>query len=502
MMKEINPKNNLNFTADENTEEALARIINGSPVPAFVINSQHIVIHWNTALEATTGIKKEEIIGTDKHWKAFQGSQKQVLADLILDGASAAEIEDRYQGKSCKSQLIEGAFEAEDYFPDSPGVGGKWLHFTASPIRDKDQKIIGVIETLEDITERKKAEQALRESESNYRNLFESALDAIWVFELKGNIQAANESAARLTGYSVKELDQSNIKLFLNETSLSQFQQIQAQLLEGHTLNNSYEQKIVRKDGSTAICMVTTNQITLHGHAVAFQTIARDVTEEKRYYENQNYYLKEITRAQEEERKRIARELHDSTAQNLIALMHQIENMLDDKATLPMSQAKKLWVLYERIRDILQEVRRFSRDLRPSILDDLGLLPALEWLSEELKLNFGIDTKLIIIGEERRLIAEAELLFFRIVQESLMNIVKHAHANRAEVKVEFTGQKILIVITDNGIGFSPPENVGSLLQSGKLGLAGMEERVQLLGGKLKISSEANKGTTVQVEASL
>jgi two-component system sensor histidine kinase DegS len=493
----INRKNSIEA---DSAAKALSRISVALPVAAFVINNHHKVVLWNRALEAATGIKQEEMIGTDEHWKAFYGAKKRLLADLILDGASPAEIQQNYSGKLRKSQLIEGAYEAEDHFVVTSAGSAKWLHFTASPIKDRDGKIYAVIETFEDISEQKKAEEALRESERNYRNLFESALDAIWVNDTEGNIQAANESTARLTGYSIQALCQDNIKVFLTESSLNTYRQLQERLLHGQPLNTSYEQKLVRKDGSEVICMVTTNLITHTGTTAAFQSIARDVTEEKRLYENQQYYLKEITRAQEEERKRIARELHDSTAQNLIALLHQVENMLDEKSTIPVSQAKKLWVFYERVRDILQEVRRFSRDLRPSILDDLGLMPALEWLTQELNSNHGIEATLNIVGEVRRLTTEAELLFFRIVQEALTNIEKHARASRSAVRVEFAEKKITITVTDNGIGFSPQKNVSGLVQNGKLGLAGMEERVQLLGGSLEIASEPGSCTTIRIEA--
>ena len=494
--------NRSNILRNESTEAALSGITDGLPVAAFVLDNQHKVIHWNKAIEAITGIKREEVIGTSDHRRAFFDTDKKILADLILDGASDAEIEMRYEGKSRKSSLIEGAYEAEDYFPVPPGNTGKWLRFTASPIKDKDGRIIGAVETLGDITERKKAEEALRESESNYRNLFESAMDAIWVNDAECNIQAVNEATARLTGYTVGELQHSNLKLFLDTSSQSNFREVQNKLLQGQPQDGSYEQKIIRKDESEAFCRITTNLILRNGSTRAFQSIARDVTEAKRLYETQHYYLQEITRAQEEERKRIARELHDSTAQNLIALLHQLENLLDDKAKMPVSQAKSLWNFYERVRDILQEVRRFSRDLRPSILDDLGLIPALEWLTQELKSNYGIETGLVKTGEERRLAPEAELLFFRIVQESLTNVVKHAKASQAEVKVEFAEKKVTVTITDNGVGFSPPRTVGGLLHDGKLGLAGMEERVHLLGGKLQIASEHGQGTTIRIEASI
>ena len=417
----------------QSIEDALARITDGSPVATFVLDKNHRVIHWNKAIEALTGIKREEVIGTRDHHRAFHNNSKRILADLILDGASCEEIEIRYEGKSRRSLLIEGAYEAEDFFPVPNSTAGKWLHFTASPLKDKDGNIFGAIETLEDITERKNAEAALRDSEANYRNLFESALDAIWANDIEGNIYKANESAARLTGYSIEKLCQSNISLFLSQTSLDEFNRVKAGLLAGQPLQTSYELTIIQAGGSEAICMVTTNRISYTVPTPCFQTIARDVTEEKRTFENKQFYLQEITRAQEEERKRIARELHDSTAQNLIALLHKLENFLDDKTRLPVCQAKQLWGFYEHIRDILQEVRRFSRDLRPSVLDDLGLIPALEWLTEEVRSNYGIDTLLVRTGTLRRLAPEAELLLFRIVQEALTNVVKHAHASKLKL---------------------------------------------------------------------
>jgi len=145
-------------------------------------------------------------------------------------------------------------------------------------------------------------------------------------------------------------------------------------------------------------------------------------------------------------------------------------------------------------------VRRFSRDLRPSILDDLGLLPAVEWATGELKNEYGIESSLLVVGGERRLSQEKELLLFRIVQESLSNIAKHAQASKAEVKVEFDENKIMLTISDDGTGFQLPESLKALPYSGKLGLAGIQERVQLLGGSLRLESELGNGTTIFIEA--
>lgn len=483
------------ITEMKRAEEMLAKIIDGSSISSFVIDENRRVTHWNTAIEALTGIKREEVIGTDKQWRAFYSEKRPTLADLITDGASAEEIESYYQGKCQRSALINDAYEAEDFFPEL-GRNGKWLHFTASPIKNRTGEIIAVIETLHDITERKKAERALQESEKSYRELFEVALDAIWVNDFKGNILKANKATERLTGLSSRELARSNIKAFLGENGLRLAKEISRRLLKDEGLSQPYEQHLVRRDGTEVVVMLTTSPIFSDGQLVAFQNIARDITEQKRMQENLHFYLQEITRAQEEERRRIAQELHDSTVQTLIALLHQLENLLGDKAALPVREAKALWGFYEEIRDVVREVRRFSRDLRPSILDDLGLMPALEWLTEELTKEYGVKTSLKVVGSERRLSPEAELILFRIAQEALRNIAKHAQAVKAEVKVEFDKHKARITITDDGVGFEVPQSLGDLVQLGKLGLAGMQERAQLLGGSLKLESEVGKGTTI------
>jgi len=484
---------------DKLHEDMLAKIVDGTSIPLFVINRNHKVTHWNTAIEALTGIKKEEIARTDEQWRAFFPEKRPVMADLIVDGASADEIEGYYQGRCQKSPLIDGAYEAEGYYPEL-GKGGKWLHFTASLIKDSDGEIIGAIETLQDITRRKRAEEALKESESSYRELFEAALDAIWVHDLKGNIIKVNKATEKLTGLSSEELANRNVKTFLSEEGLRLAKEVLRKLTKGEAIAQPYEQHLVRKDGTKAILKITTSPILSDGKLVAFQNIARDITEEKQMQENLHYYLHEITNAQEEERKRIARELHDSTAQTLIALLHQLENLLDKKAKMPIREAKTLWGFYEEIKDVLREVRRFSRDLRPSILDDLGLLPALEWVIGELQKEYGVYATLKVSGNERRFSPEVELTLFRIVQEALRNIAKHAQASKAEVKFQFDKHKIRLTISDDGTGFEPPESLGNLLHAGKLGLAGIQERVQLLGGSLKLQSKPGKGTTLIASA--
>jgi PAS domain S-box-containing protein len=344
------------------------------------------------------------------------------------------------------------------------------------------------------------AEQ-LRQSEQNYRELFEKAHDAIWVHDLDGNILTANDASAQLVGYKIEELLSMNVKAFLDEDSLKVAKEVGEKLRSKISMNQPYEQKLIKRDGSVASLMLTTSVLLREGKAYAFQHIARDVTEQKKMDENLRFYVQQITRAQEEERKRIARELHDDTAQQLIVLSRQLDRLIS-APTPPMQDMTSLEKISERVDAILDGVRRFSQDLRPSVLDDLGLIPALEWLASDMTEHFNISVDVDITGNERRFAPENELLLFRIVQEALSNVRKHSGAQKAWVSIQFMERKVMLTVKDNGKGFQVPERLSDLTGAAKLGLAGMDERVKLLNGELRITSEPGKGTIVTVAASI
>jgi signal transduction histidine kinase len=215
-------------------------------------------------------------------------------------------------------------------------------------------------------------------------------------------------------------------------------------------------------------------------------------------YESLRFYVRQITRAQEDERQRIARELHDETAQGLIELSRRVDAIAPDMADLDAPLADRLEQLQERLEDLLQGVRRFSRDLRPSVLDDLGLLPAMNGLLAEMK-EHGIEPRLETEGTSRRLPPDTELALFRIAQEALNNIKKHAQATEVVATVEFQEARVRLTIEDNGRGFQLSGRTSDLVSMGRFGLVGMEERAHLLGGYLKVLSGLDFGTIVVVD---
>jgi len=343
------------------------------------------------------------------------------------------------------------------------------------------------------------AHQELQASEEKYRRLFENAHDAIWVQDMNGNILTVNEAAARLTGYDVDRLVHMNVTDFLSEEGLELAREVRHKLLRGEAIQGSYDQRLIRKDGTEALIRLSSSLIRSDEEPVAFQHIARDVTQEKRMQENLRFYLEQVTRAQEEERKRISRELHDETIQALVVLSRQLDTLASSGKGLSEENRLRLEELWQQANNIMQGVRRLSQDLRPAALDRLGLLSALEWLASDVTEYSGIVTKVNVVGTEHRLSEEIELVLFRITQEALRNAWRHSGATKAEITVEYEEGKIRITVSDNGKGFNLPGTLGDLAREGKLGLAGMQERAQLIGATLTVQSQPGKGTSMTLE---
>jgi signal transduction histidine kinase len=233
--------------------------------------------------------------------------------------------------------------------------------------------------------------------------------------------------------------------------------------------------------------------------------LVRMAAQVRAYQESMRGYLGVVTAAQEDERKRLARELHDETIQDLIALKQRVQMARRKAAGDPGALDARLSELQDMLEATMGEVRRFSRALRPIYLEEAGLVAALEALARDVAQDgvarvTGQDSLGVafeVEGEPRRLAPEVELALYRIVQEALHNAARHARASDVKVCVEFGGG-VTVRVEDDGVGFSVPGRMSDLASTGHYGLMGMQERAQLAGAQLAVRSQPGGGTTVEV----
>lgn len=225
--------------------------------------------------------------------------------------------------------------------------------------------------------------------------------------------------------------------------------------------------------------------------------------ERKTYAEREaerKLYLSRILESQENERLRIAQEIHDDTIQTLLVIANRAQDMIPAGKDGPGGVKKKAEWIRDATLQAIEDLRRTSLDLRPSVLDDLGLVPALRWLVDHMSQESGINTRIRVKGEKRKLSPQAEVAIFRVIQEALNNIKRHSKAKEAEVTLEFDKEFFKVKIEDNGQGFRPPQKLERFAASGKLGLIGMQQRIDLFGGTLKIRSKLGEGTSLLIKA--
>jgi len=206
-------------------------------------------------------------------------------------------------------------------------------------------------------------------------------------------------------------------------------------------------------------------------------------------------YVRLATEAQEEERKRLARELHDETIQSLVIIKGYLEttSAKEEPAGSRLDDANAM------LTRTIDGLRRLSRDLRPPVLDDLGLLQAIEGLAAEFTTRTGVRVTVTTEGDQRRLDAKAELVFYRIAQEALRNVEKHSGAGHVSVKLRLAGDGAMLQVADDGCGFEPNDVLGDRDDGHGLGLRGMQERTKLIGGALRVTSHPGRGVLIEVE---
>jgi len=211
-------------------------------------------------------------------------------------------------------------------------------------------------------------------------------------------------------------------------------------------------------------------------------------------------YIGAITAAQEEERMRLARELHDDTIQAVIALKQRVQ--MSQGSVKDRTSQRALNELESLAEHTIENLRRLTRALRPIYLEDLGLVTALEMLARETSQNNHLPIDFKRTGQERRVQHDVELALYRIAQEALNNVIRHSRANRAELHITFDRREITLRIADDGVGFQMPKSPTDLVPGGHFGLLGMRERADLIGARLELQTEKGHGTQLSVRLAI
>jgi PAS domain S-box-containing protein len=379
-----------------------------------------------------------------------------------------------------------------------------WILLSVSLVRDAQGAPLYFISQIQDISQRRQAEQQLRQAEEKYRNLFENAVEGVFQTTPDGRYLSANPALSRMYGFEspqelVASLTNFDQETYVDPTHRANFRS----LLQENGVLKEFEAQIYRKDGRK-IWTSTNAQTVLdvRGQPVAYQGCVQDITERKEAEERLKHSGEQLRAlwirlqsVREEERTRIAREIHDELGQALTSLKMDL-SWLEKKIALPGDENSKAPLL-DKVQAMssfmgttLDKVRKIAAELRPAVLDDLGLTAALEWQAREFEARTGIECNSRI--EEMKLDPSLSTTVFRIFQEAMTNIVRHARATEVQVVFGKSAKKLLLVVRDNGRGVTDEE----IADPRSLGILGARERAALLGGRIRIRGTPGKGTSV------
>jgi len=428
---------------------------------------------------------------------AMRHSFERVYGDLVgfdyrlcYYGTTTPEFEDPRAATLCSGVSVV----CEMQFPMLEGT-----YFMASyPLRDGNGKQWGAVSAVRDITERKQTLAALKEAEEKYRGIFENAIEGIFQSTPDGRFISANPATARMFGYNSPQQLICERNLARDHYVDPERRKVFKQLMEENGFVHHFELRAYRKDGS--IIWTSENVRAVRdaaGTVVYYEGIIEDITRRKEIEKERLDLLRRLVRAQEDEQRRISRELHDQMGQSLAALLLGLKTtneMLDCERA--KSQIQRLQAITNRIAD---DMHSLIRELRPTALDDLGLQTAMSNYIHEWSQQTGIAVDFHSQGLlNQRLESHLESTIYRVVQEALNNVLKHADAKSVSVILEKRGNTVSIIVEDDGIGFDAEALLKPPAGNGRFGLLGMRERVMLVGGSLNIESTPGVGTTILV----
>lgn len=513
------------ITELKRTEEELrklSRAVEQSPATVIITDSEGTIEYVNPKFVQLTGYTVEQAIGKNPR--------------ILKSGRQPPEFYRMLWKTITRGQEWRGEFHNRKKNGDF-----YWESASISPIRNQEGVITHFVGVKEDITERKLAEEALRQSEQRYRDLYENAPNAYFSISAQdGSIQSCNPAGLELLGYDKETILRMNVLDLYADTphGKSKAREIFKHFQAGKSVRD-IELQMKHKDGRPVWISLTVEPLRdQDGKVIESRSMVINISERKRAQEalqkahdelerrveertaelkqeikdrkqaeealreseNQLRHLSsQLLSAQENERKSVAQELHDSIGQTLAAIKFGTEKALQQLNQRSSKPARtSLEAVVSMVQNGIEEVRRIQMDLRPPTLDDLGILATISWFCREFQTIYsGIRIDQQIDIQEDEVPDPLKTIIYRVMQESLNNVVKHSKADRVRLSLRKRDGTVELAIEDNGQGFDP-ENALSMERSKRgVGVSSMKERTEFSGGSFSIESAQGRGTIVQ-----
>jgi len=463
-------------------EERFQLLIEGIPDYAiFMLDRDGIIVSWNEGARRIYGYENHEIIG--KHFSYFSPPEER---DAGLPGSALqdAVFNERHEEEGWRLAKNGRKF---------------WANMILSALRDDEGNLRGFSKVTRNITEQKQTQAALKDAEKKYRDIFEYAIEGIFQSTPNGQFISANPAMARIFGYaSPEELIDDRQDIERDHYVDPERRTLFKKLIEEKESVYDFELEAYRKDRTKIWTAESVRAVRNDAGALLYyEGIVEDITKRKQAEAERVELWRRFVRVQEDEQRRISRELHDEMGGSLAAMLLGLkslgETVQDEAASVCINH------LQEITTGMAEEMHNLVRELRPTALDDLGLQTAMSNYVDEWNRRTGITIDFHANGFlNERLSNQLESSIYRIVQESLNNIIKHAKAQNVSIILEKRDTRILLIIEDDGLGFDSDALLRIPARNRGVGLLGMKERIALVGGSFNIESTPGVGTTVLV----
>jgi PAS domain S-box-containing protein len=410
--------------------------------------------------------------------------------------------EDREVNWALTRELWEGKRQQYQYEKRYRRKDGNliWVRVTVSLAPGTEAVPQFSMAIVEEITERKRAEEELRRSEDRLRLSIDTIPAMVWTIRPDGVVDFVNKRVLDYSGLSLEEQLEEPTRAMHPEELPEVMERWRADLVAGEPFE--HEMRLRRADGEYRLFLVRTVPLRDEsGNIVKWFGANTEIEDRKqaedalrRSFDELRALTARLQSAREEERTRVAREIHDELGQALTAIKIDLAALIRELPGGTGPQIQRSRSILKLLDEAIQSVRRIATELRPGILDDMGLVAAVEWAAEDFQARTGTKCDVSLPGVDMTLNRERATALFRILQETLTNVARHANATRVDVRLSQANGDLILQVHDNGQGIG----IEQLSTGRSLGILGMRERALLLGGELTVSGQPGKGTTVRV----